>query len=472
MKIIILGAGQVGSGLAEYLINENNEIVVIDNDIEKLEAMQNRYDIQIVKGYGSHPKTLRDAGASNAELLVAVTDSDEINMLACQLGYSLYHIPQKIARIRNHEYLAESSIIFNNSAIPIDHIIAPEQLITKEIVNLIEYPGAIQIADFAQERIAIVAVKAYYGGPLVGYQVGNLRNYLPNVPARIIGIFRQGRPLLTTANTVIEAGDEIFFVSANGHIRNVMSGLQKIEDQYKRIMIVGGNNIGKELAHALTPRYNVKLIDTNLENASQLAEEFDKTNVEVYCSDPSNPDFLMEEHIDKIDLIVCVTDNDETNIMSALLAKKLGTKKSIVQISKFAYISLIQNDGIDVVISPQEATISALLTNMRHNGVETVHSLRRGQAEGLEIKLYGDKKHSKVIGKKINEISLPNGVTIAAIYRDDEIFIANGDFELKENDLVIFFVTEKRYVKELIKLTTPKATYFLNKSTENEANNI
>ena len=251
-----------------------------------------------------------------------------------------------------------------------------------------------------------------------------------------------------------------------------MSGLQKIEDQYKRIMIVGGNNIGKELAHALTPRYNVKLIDTNLENASQLAEEFDKTNVEVYCSDPSNPDFLMEEHIDKIDLIVCVTDNDETNIMSALLAKKLGTKKSIVQISKFAYISLIQNDGIDVVISPQEATISALLTNMRHNGVETVHSLRRGQAEGLEIKLYGDKKHSKVIGKKINEISLPNGVTIAAIYRDDEIFIANGDFELKENDLVIFFVTEKRYVKELIKLTTPKATYFLNKSTENEANNI
>jgi trk system potassium uptake protein len=461
MKIIILGAGQVGAGLAEYLINENNEITLVDNDIEKLEALQNRFDIKIVKGHASYPGTLRDAGADNTELLVAVTDSDETNMLACQLGYSIFHITQKIARIRNHDYLAEKSILFTDNAIPIDSIIAPEQLITEEIANLIEYPGALQIAEFAFGRIGLVCVKAYYGGPLVGYPIGTLKNNLTNVAARIIAIYRQGRSIVTTHNTVIEAGDEVYFVAAKGHIRTVMSELQKLEPPYRRIMIVGGTNVGMELAHQLSTRYSIKLIDTNPKRAEFLADEFDKTKVEVYCCDPSNQDFLIEEHVDQMDLIVSVTDNDETNIMSALLAKKLGAKKSIVLITKFAYINLIQGDAVDVVISPQEATISALLTNIRHNGVETVHTLRRGAAEGLEIKLIGDKAHSHVVDRKINEINFPNGVTICAIYRDNEIFIANGDFSLKEDDLVVFFVTEKKNIRDLIKLTTPKPSYFM-----------
>ncbi len=460
MKIIILGAGQVGTGLTEYLINEDNEITIVDDDIDKLEDMQNRFDIKIVKGQASYPGILRDAGASNAELLVAVTDSDETNMLACQLGYAIFNIPQKIARIRNEEYLAEGATIFNKNSIAIDSIIAPEQLITQEIVNLVEYPGALQIADFANGRIAIACVKAYYGGTLVGLQISNLHKELPNIPARIIAIYRQRRALNITENTVIEAGDEVLFVAANGHIRNVMSTLQRIEPPFRRILIVGGNNVGKGLAHALSPRYNVKLVEPNPVLAEKLADEFDKTKVEVFCEDPSNQDFLAEEHIDKMDLIVCVTDKDETNIMTALLAKKLGTRRSIVQISKMAYINLIQGEEVDIVISPQEATISALLTNIRHNGVETVHTLKRGLSEGLEIKLIGSEKYNKMVGKRVRELELPFGIEVCAVYRNDEIIISYGDLTLLEGDLVIFFVLDKRNIKDLIKLTTPKPSFF------------
>jgi trk system potassium uptake protein TrkA len=460
MKIIILGAGQTGSRLAEYLINENNEITVVDSDIHKLEALQNRYDIRIVNGHASYPGILRDAGASNAELLVAVTDSDETNMLACQLGNAIFQIPKKIARIRNQEYLAEGAKIFNKSSITIDSIIAPELLLAQEILNVIEYPGALQIADFADGRISIVNVKAYYGGPLVGSPVSLLKTELPNVPARIIAIYRQGRSIATTDNTIIEAGDEVLFVAANGHIRNVMSTLQRIDSPFRRILIVGGNSVGKNLAKSLGSRYSVKLIENNPTIAQKLAEEFDKTSVEIFCEDPTNKDFLKEEHIDMMDLIVCITDNDETNIMSALLAKKLGAKRAIVQIGKPAYISLIQGDAIDIVVSPQEATISALLTNIRHNGVETVHTVRRGVAEGLEIKLIGSSKYNQLVGKRVNELSLPSGIQLCAIYRNDEILIVHGDLVLEEGDKVIFFVTDKRNIKELIKLTSPKSSFF------------
>ncbi len=462
MKIIILGAGQVGSGLAEFLKNENNEITIIDHDIDKLEAMQNRLDVQIVKGNGTYPAILRDAGAANAELFVAVTDSDEINMLACQLAYALYHIPQKIARIRNNDYLAEQHVLFNQQAITIDNIIAPEQLLVEEITRLIEYPGAVQMADFAYGRLAVVCVKAYYGGPLVGYPISQLRHHLPNAVAKIVAVYRQGRLITTNNNTVIDAGDEVYFIATRGHIRSVMGELQKLETPYRRIMIVGGNNIGSSLALNLATRYSIKLIEPKQQKAVELANYFDKTNVEVYFADPSNQDFLIEEHIDKMDLIVCVTENDETNIMCSMLAKKLGARKSILLISKFAYVNLIQGANIDIVLSPQEATISALLTAIRHNGVEAEHTFRRGATEALEIMLQGTKQQSSVVGRKISEITLPIGVTICAIYRDDEVFIATDDKVLQTNDLVIFFVTELNSMRELIKLTTPKSNYFLN----------
>lgn len=460
MKIIILGAGHVGVGLTEYLINERNEITLVDTDIEKLRNVQNRHDIKIVKGYASYPATLRDADADNAELIVAVTDSDETNMLACQLAYSLFNVPQKIARIRNNDYLSERNILFNNKAIPIDNIIAPEFLITEEIANLIKYPGTTQIVDFCHGKVCLSCVKAYYGGISVGNTINAFNNNTISTPTKIVAIYRQGKCIQLSKNTSIEAGDEIFYISATPHVRNIMSQFQKITPPYRRIMIVGGGNIGKELARLLCYSYDVKLVETNLQLSQSLADEFDKTKVDVYCCDPSNQDFLLEEHIDKIDLVVCVTDSDETNIMSALLAKKLGAKKSIVLIQKSAYINLIQGDAIDIVVSPQEATISSLLSNIRRNGVAAVRSIKRGIAEGIEIKIQGDENHSNFIGRKVEDIKLPPGTTICSIIRDNEIFISNDKLFIKENDNIIFFVSDKKNISELIKMTMPSSTFF------------
>ncbi len=461
MKIIVLGAGKVGAGLAEYLINENNEITLIDLDNTKLHAIQNRYDIKIVKGHGSYPGTLRDANAANTEILVAVTDSDETNMLACQLGYSLFKIPQKIARIRNHEYLSERKILFANQAIPIDNIIAPELLITEEIVNLIEYPGALQMAEFAKGRVAITCVKAYYGGHIVGYPINKLYSNLANISAGIVAIYRQGKLIQINPNTIIEAGDEVFFISSVAHTRAVMSEIQKLEVPYRKIMIVGGNSIGMELARKLSSQYQVKIVDTDETRAEFLANEFENTNVEIFCSNPSNPEFLAEEHVDKMDLVIAVTDKDETNIMSTLLAKKLGAKKSIVIVSNYAYVKLLQSDAIDIVLSPHEATISALLTNIRHNGVNSVHTLKRGSAEGIEISITGTEKSNSLIGKPLKKINLPSGISLCAIYRNEELIIANENTILNSGDLAIFFVSEKKNIKDLIKLTTPKPSFFL-----------
>lgn len=402
----------------------------------------------------------RNADAANTELLVAVTDSDETNMLACQLGYSLFRIPQKIARVRNHEYLSERKILFCNQAIPIDNIIAPEQLITDEIANLISYPGVLQIAEFASGRVAIASAKAYYGGPIVGYQLDTMRNHLDSINASIVAIYRQNRLIQLKSDTVIEAGDEVVFISAIGHIRSVMSEFQRLEVPYRRIMIIGGGSIGMELARKLGELYQIKLIEMDEERAEFLASEFDKSSVEVFCSNPSNPDFLTEEHVDEMDLVIAVTEKDETNIMSTLLAKKLGAQKSIVLISNFAYVNLLQTDAIDIVLSPHEATISALLTNIRHNGVDNVHTLRRGTAEGLEITINGTTKNNAVLGKPLAKIKFPVGISLCAIYRNEEVIMACPDLELASGDLAIFFVTEKKNIRELIKMTAPRPSFF------------
>lgn len=460
MKIIILGAGQVGANLVEYLINDNNEIVLVDSDIEKLIAIQNQYDIKVVQGYASYPATLRDADAQNTDLLIAVTDSDETNMLACQLAYSLFKIPQKIARIRNNDYLSEKQILFNDKAIPIDNIIAPELLLTDEICNLIEYPGATQIADFANGRICIVCVKAYYGGTIVGYPINDLKNHIDFNKAKIVAIYRQGKSITVNNNTIIEAEDEIYFVSAKGHIKTVMGTLQKIVPPYRRIMVVGGGDIGKNIATKLSEKYSIKLVESNEKKAKLLADEFDRTKVEVFNSDPTNTEFLHEEHVNKIDLVVAVTDNDEKNIMAALLTKSLGANKSIVLIKNYVFANVIQGESIDVVISPQEATISALLTDIRRNGTVCVHTLRRGDAESIEIQLKGNSENNDLIGRQINEISFPSGCNICAIYSDENIIIAHGDEILKEGDNVIFMITDKRCIKDLIKLASPKISFF------------
>ncbi|WP_107853185.1 Trk system potassium transporter TrkA [Oceanimonas marisflavi] len=458
MKIIILGAGQVGGTLAENLVGENNDITIVDTNTERLRELQDKYDLRVVTGHGAYPAVLREAGAQDADMLVAVTSSDETNMIACQVAYSLFNTPNKVARIRSPEFLAERERLFLNEAIPVDNLIAPEQLVTEYIYRLVQYPGALQVVDFAEGKVGLVAIKAYYGGPLVGNALSTLRDHMPGIDTRVAAIFRQDRPIRPQGTTIIEADDEVFFVAASGHIRAVMSELQRLENDYKRIMIVGGGNIGAGLARRLERHYSVKLIEHNPGRAEQLSELLEHTI--VFCGDASDQELLLEEHIDQVDVFIAVTNQDEANIMSAMLAKKMGARKVMVLIQRGAYVDLVQGGTIDVAISPQQATISALLTHVRRADIVNVYSLRRGAAEAIEAIAHGDSTTSRVVGRKVGDLKLPPGTTIGAIVRGEEVLIAHDKTVIEQNDHVVMFLVDKKFIPEVERLFQP-SPFFL-----------
>ena len=453
MKIIILGAGQVGGTLAENLVSEDNDITVIDNDQDRLNNLQDKFDLRVILGNASSPRVLREAGAADADMLVAVTSSDETNMVASQVAYTLFGTPSKIARIREHDYIREKEKLFQPDIIPIDQIIAPEKLVIDDIARLIDYPGALQIAYFAEGKISLVAVKAYYGGPLVGYAISALKEHLPHLEARIVSITRQDRYIRPQASTIIEAGDEVVFICATPYIRAVMSELQRLEKPYRRIMIIGGGNIGAGLAKYLEDRCRVKLIERNPQRAEQLAEKLSKTL--VFAGDASDQSLLFEEHIENIDVFIALTSDDEANIMSALLAKRLGAAKAMVLIQRIAYLNLIQGGTIDIGLSPQQATISALLGHVRRGDVKNVVTLRKGNAEAIEFVAHGSFDTSYVVGRKISELKLPAGCIIGAVLRDGMVIIANNSLVIEDNDHVILFLNDKKQVPEIEKLFLP-----------------
>ena len=449
MKILILGAGQVGSSLAENLASEANDITIVDRNEQVLAQLRDRLDLRTVTGRGSHPDVLRAAGAEDADMLVAVTDSDETNMVACQVAYTIFHTPTKIARVRAVEYLNYKKL-FRPEALPIDFLISPEQIITEYIQRLIEHPGALQVLDFADGRVQLVGVKAYYGGPLVGHELRTLREHIPGVDMRVAAIYRRNRAILPEGHTVIEPGDEVFFIAASRDIMKVMAELRRLDKPYRRIMIVGGGNIGKRVAKALESRYQVKLIEHNVERTRLLSNELDRTI--VLQGDAADEELLLEENIDKTDVFCALTNDDEANILSAMLAKRLGARKVMSLINRAAYVDLIQSGDIDIAISPQQATIGSLLTHIRRGDVVKVYSLRRGAAEAIEAIAHGDRNTSKVVGRRIEELKLPPGTTIGAIVRGKDVIIAHHDTVIEPEDHVILFLVDKSRIREVEKL--------------------
>ncbi len=457
MKIIILGAGQVGSSVAENLSNEANDITVVDHRPDILQDLQDRIDIRTVTGHASHPDILTRAGAEDADMILAVTNSDETNMVACQVAYTLFHTPIKIARVRAPEYL-EHPKLFTQEALPVDVFISPEQLVTDYIERLIEQPEALQVLDFANGRVQLVAVRAVRGGPLVGQELCELREHMPGVEARVAAIFRRGGAILPEGNTVIEADDEVFFIAAREHIRAVTSELRSLGKRVRRVMIAGGGNIGLRLAEAIEGRYQVKLIERNPETAQRLSERLASSI--VLLGDAADEELLIEENIENTDVFCALTNDEEANILSAMLAKRLGARKVMSLINRAAYVDLVQSDAIDIAVSPQQATIGSLLTHVRRGDVVVVHSLRRGAAEAIEAVAHGDHKTSKVVGRTIDEIRLPPGTTIGAIVRGDEVLIAHHDTVIQSDDHVILFLIDKRQVAEVERLFQVGVTFF------------
>ena len=458
MKIIILGAGQVGGTLAEHLASEANDITVVDTDGDRLRDLGDRLDIRTVQGRASLPNVLRQAGADDADMLVAVTNSDETNMVACQVAYTLFHTPTKIARVREAAYLTRGEELFDNDAIPVDVLISPEQVVTNYIKRLIEHPGALQVIDFAGGKAQLVAVKAYYGGPLIGQQLRQLREHMPNVDTRVAAIFRRDRPITPRGDTIIEADDEVFFIAAKANIRAVMSEMRRLDESYKRIVIAGGGQIGERLAEAIESRYQVKIIEMNAARCRYLSDTLDSTV--VLQGSASDRDLMLEENIADADLFLALTNDDEANIMSSLLAKRLGAKKVMTIINNPAYVDLIQGGEIDIAISPQLATIGTLLAHVRRGDIVSVHSLRRGAAEAIEAIAHGDSKSSKVIGRSIGEINLPPGTTIGAIIRDEEVLIAHDATVINAGDHVILFLVDKKHIRDVEKLFHVGLSFF------------
>ena len=473
MKIIILGAGQVGSSVAESLVGEANDITMVDTDPDRLALLQDRLDLRTVVGNASHPSILVSAGIEDADMVLAVTEHDETNLVSCKLAASLFNTPTKIARIRSSEYLAHPEI-FSTDNFCVDFAICPEQILTEYIENLIEFPEALQVLDFADGEVSLVAVRALYGGLLVGQQLQELRKHMPNVDTRVAAIFRQNRPIIPEGNTVIEAEDEVFFIAASENIRAVMRELRNMDKPVKRVMIAGGGKIG-----TLEKDYQVRIVERNYKACERLAAELHNTL--VLHGDATDEKLLESENISEMDMFCALTNDDENNIMSALLAKRLGARKVIALINRRAYVDLVQSGGIDIAISPAQVTIGSLLAYVRQGDVVAVHSLRRGAAEALELVAHGDEQSSNVVGKKIEDIELPKGATIGAIVRGlpptDEFYnaaserqdgfsragiqviIAHHDTVIESEDHVILFVVNRKMIREVEKLFQVKVGF-------------
>lgn len=457
MKIIILGAGQVGGTLAEHLTHEENDITVVDTDIQRLRELQNKLDIRTIVGKASYPAVLRQAGGEDADMLIAVTNSDEVNMVACQVAHAFFSTPSKIARVRSAAYLTRKGLFNTERGFDIDVLISPEQVVTNHIRRLIEYPGALQVLDFAGGLAQLVAVKAYYGGPLVGQELAALRQHTPNVDTRVAAIYRRDHAIIPRGDTIIEADDEIFFIAARKDIRAVMSELRKVDQTYRRIVIAGGGNIGERLAESLEHEYQVKLIEFNLRRCNELSERLDRTV--VLNGTATDKTLLQEENIEDSDIFIAVTNDDEVNIMSSMLARRMGVRKVMTLINNAAYVDLVQGGEIDIAFSPQMATIGSLLTHIRRGQVKNVHSLRRGAAEAIEAVAVGDEKSSRLVGRVLEDIDLPDGVTIGALVRGSEVLIAHDDLVVESGDHLILFLVDKRKIREVEQLFAVGITF-------------
>jgi len=460
MKIVIVGAGRVGTTLAQHLSAESNDISVVDWKEKKLLDLQERIDIRVVCGMGSHPDTLIKAGIEDADMLVAVTKSDELNIIACQVAHSLFRTPTKIARVRSASYTSKKyrDRLFHHKNFPVDFIISPEQVVTDYICRLIKQPGALQVVDYASGLVQLVAVRVAKGGPLLGKELKVLGEHMPKADARVAAIFRKDRPIIPQGNTVIEEDDEIFFIAAKKNIRKVMGELGRLDNPYRRIIIAGGGNIGYHVAKALEEELNIKIIEFSEQRCEFISESLNNTL--VLHGSAADQALLLQENIDKTDVFLALTNDDEVNIMSSLLAKRLGARTVMTLINNPVYANLIQGSEIDIAISPQQATTSILLAHVRKGDTVSANSLRRGAAEAMEIIIHGDHKSSKVVDRTVGQINSPEGVTLAALVRNEEVIIAHHDTVIKNNDHAIIFLVDKEKTRDVEQLFSVGFNFF------------
>jgi trk system potassium uptake protein len=450
MKILILGAGQVGRTAAQALAREEaNEVTVVDVNEEVLRDLQDRLDVRTVAGNAAHPTVLEAAGCAEADIIVALTSSDEVNLVACDVAFTLFRTPTKIARLRAHEYASRPEL-FRTDGLSVDVIISPEQLVTEYVERLIHHPGTLQVLDFADGKVRLVGVRTGRGGLLVGHPLRELTKHLPNIEVRVVAIYRDGRSVQPDGETIISEGDEVFFLAAHEDIRRAMAEMRHGDDPARRVMIAGGGHIGLRLAKTLEKSNQVKLIERDARRARRVSELLE--NAIVLHGDAADEELLIEENIDSTDIFAAVTNSEEANILSAMLAKRLGAHKVMALINRPSYTELVESSSIDIAISPQTITIGSLLAFVRRGDVVRVHALRRGASEALEAVVNGDERSSRVAGRTVAQIPLPEGASIGAIVRGDEVIMAHHDTRVLTDDHVILFLADRRHLEAVERL--------------------
>lgn len=457
MKIIVLGAGQVGSTVAINLASEENDVTVVDDDESMLKPLEDQVEVRTIVGKGSHPDILRRAGAEDADMLIAATNSDEVNIVACQIAYTLFRTPAKIARMRAQEYMREQQL-FNSDNIPIDVLISPERLVTDHIRRIIEHPGALQVVDFAGGIVRLVGVEVSPGAPMDGSRIGHLGELLGGKgETRVVAIYRGDTVVIPRGDTLVMQGDIVFFLSLRKQTAIVMAQFHTEVAPCRRVMIAGGGNIGQLLATRLERHYRVKIIEADETRAEHLSSVL--STAMVLYGDAANHDMLVQENIEDMDVFCALTNDDEANILSAMLAKRMGARKIMSLINRSAYVDLVERGIIDVAISPQQITIGALLTHIRRGDVVAVHSLRKGMAEALEGVAHGDRETSRLVGRTIGELPLPTSASLGALVRGRKVLIAHHDVEIEPEDHLIVLVTDKRQIPAVEQLFQVGVTF-------------
>jgi len=452
MKILILGAGVTGSSVAEALASEENDIVVVDFRTELLDALKERFDIATVAGNAAHPSVLEQAGAQTADMIIAVTDRDETNMLACVIINALYSRPKTIARVRAIDYL-KNPLLFSPNGIPVDIVISPEQIVMESIRNLIEFPGVMHISDFAGGLVRLFSVKVVADGSLTGKKIKTLKKRLVGGKIRVVAIFRQGIPLTVNGEAVIETGDEVFFVSPREEVRRVLKELNKLEAPLKRIIIAGGGHVGKRLALALEKDHQVKIIEKDPRRARKIANDLDHSV--VLLGDCADESLLLDEAIESTDLFCAITENDGVNIISASLAKSLGARKAICLLNHISYTKLLPNTGIDVAVLPNQETLGSILKHVRRGDVAQVKSLCGGTAEAIEAVAHHTDGENSVVGRRVDSINFPEGIVMGALIRNSQVISIHHETLFEDGDHVVMFAMDKKLVVNIEKKFQP-----------------
>jgi trk system potassium uptake protein TrkA len=458
MRIIVCGAGQVGYGIAERLAAEKHDVSVIDMSAELIQGVRDTLDVKGFVGHGSHPDVLDRAGAEQADMIIAVTFHDEVNIVACEIAHALFSVPMKIARIRAQSYLEPHyRDLFSRQHMPIDVIISPETEVGEMVLRRIALPGATDVVRFADDKVAMLAIECLEDCPVIATPLSQLSQLFPDLPATVVGVSRAGRVFIPRSSDQLVAGDLAYVVTTREQVRRTLALFGHEEQEATRIVIAGGGNIGLTVARTLEERQSrarVKIIEPSKDRAMAIADKLRRTT--VLHGSALDQRMLAEADIQDAELMIALTNNDQVNILSSVMAKRMGCRSNLALINNPSFHDMTRSVGIDAIINPGQITVSRVLQHVRRGRIRAVHSIQRGAAEVLEAEAL---ETSPLVGVALRDLDLPDGMRIGAVYRDGAVVKPNGSLRIKAKDRVVIFALE-RAVKQVEQMFRVSLEFF------------